>query len=117
MAADGKCNHGDVHCISYVLWTYMGLCTMGLQCRAVFIRLENKRCWSRNSNELARRFRGDSVHQILLFYPETSNRTLEDMDHMFIQNPSVFVLGKPEMTQCRRPASFATAEAERIARG
>ncbi|KAI1481776.1 putative sugar transporter [Daldinia eschscholtzii] len=54
---------------------------------------------------------------VLLFYPETSNRTLEDMDHMFIQNPSIFVLGKPEMTQCRRPASFATAEAERIARG
>ncbi|KAI8963098.1 putative sugar transporter [Daldinia sp. FL1419] len=54
---------------------------------------------------------------VLLFYPETSNRTLEDMDHMFIQNPSIFVLGRPEMTQRRRPASFATAEAERIARG
>ncbi|KAI1097985.1 putative sugar transporter [Jackrogersella minutella] len=51
---------------------------------------------------------------VLFFYPETSNRTLEDMDHMFIQNPSVFVLGKPEMTQRRRPTSFMDAEARRI---
>ncbi|OTA99082.1 hypothetical protein M426DRAFT_325481 [Hypoxylon sp. CI-4A] len=54
---------------------------------------------------------------VLLFYPETSNRTLEDMDHMFIHNPSVFVLGHREMTQRRRPKSFEDAEAERIARG
>ncbi|KAI1646757.1 putative sugar transporter [Daldinia loculata] len=54
---------------------------------------------------------------VLLFYPETSNRTLEDMDYMFIQNPSIFVLGRQEMTQRRRPASFATAEADRISRG
>ncbi|KAI0376520.1 putative sugar transporter [Hypomontagnella monticulosa] len=52
---------------------------------------------------------------VLLFYPETSNRTLEDMDHMFIQNPSIFVLGRAEMTQRRRPTSFMEAEAERIA--
>ncbi|KAI1372774.1 putative sugar transporter [Hypoxylon crocopeplum] len=53
---------------------------------------------------------------VLLFYPETSRRTLEDMDQMFIQNPSIFVLGNAEMTQRRRPTSFADAEAERIAR-
>lgn len=52
---------------------------------------------------------------ILLFYPETSNRTLEDMDHMFIQNPSIFVYGKPDMTQHIRPLSFIDAEAQRIA--
>ncbi|KAI5857426.1 putative sugar transporter [Durotheca rogersii] len=51
---------------------------------------------------------------VLLFYPETSNRTLEDMDHMFIQNPSVFVFGKAEMTQRQRPMSFIDAESERI---
>ncbi|KAI2465213.1 putative sugar transporter [Annulohypoxylon bovei var. microspora] len=51
---------------------------------------------------------------VLLFYPETSNRTLEDMDHMFIQNPSIFVLGKADMTQRRRPTSFIDAEAQRI---
>ncbi|KAI1391660.1 putative sugar transporter [Hypoxylon trugodes] len=52
---------------------------------------------------------------VLLFYPETSNRTLEDMDHMFIQNPSIFVLGKPDMTHKSRPLSCMDAEAERIA--
>ncbi|KAI1404978.1 putative sugar transporter [Hypoxylon fuscum] len=52
---------------------------------------------------------------VLLFYPETSNRTLEDMDYMFIQNPSIFVFGKAEMTQRRRPTSFVIAEVARIA--
>ncbi|KAI0891200.1 putative sugar transporter [Annulohypoxylon nitens] len=51
---------------------------------------------------------------VLFFYPETSNRTLEDMDHMFIQNPSIFVFGKPDMTQRRRPTSFIDAETQRI---
>ncbi|KAI2613398.1 putative sugar transporter [Hypoxylon sp. NC1633] len=53
---------------------------------------------------------------VLLYYPETSNRTLEDMDHMFIQNPSIIVFGKPDMTQRGRPISFFDAEAERIGR-
>ncbi|KAI0157978.1 putative sugar transporter [Hypoxylon sp. FL1284] len=52
---------------------------------------------------------------VFCFYPETSNRTLEDMDHMFIQNPSIFVFGKPDMTQRRRPTSFMDAEIARIA--
>ncbi|KAL7625846.1 hypothetical protein AAE478_005069 [Parahypoxylon ruwenzoriense] len=53
---------------------------------------------------------------VLLFYPETSNRTLEDMDHMFILNPSIFVLGNADMTQRRRPTSLIDAETERITR-
>ncbi|KAI4862363.1 putative sugar transporter [Hypoxylon rubiginosum] len=52
---------------------------------------------------------------VFCFYPETSNRTLEDMDHMFIQNPSIFVFGKADMTQRRRPKNFIDAEVARIA--
>ncbi|OTA68039.1 putative sugar transporter [Hypoxylon sp. EC38] len=53
---------------------------------------------------------------VLLFYPETSNRTLEDMDEGFKQNPSVIVFGNAEMTQRKRPTIFIEAEAQRIAR-
>ncbi|KAI1135589.1 putative sugar transporter [Hypoxylon sp. FL0543] len=53
---------------------------------------------------------------VLLFYPETSNRSLEDMDEMFVRNPSVIVLGKKEMTHQNRPMSFIDAEAQRVAR-
>jgi hypothetical protein len=51
---------------------------------------------------------------IWLFYPETSGRTLEDMDHMFITNPGIFVFNKPEMTQTTRPESYVAAERARI---
>lgn len=51
---------------------------------------------------------------VFCFYPETSNRTLEDMDQMFMRHPSVFVFGKSEMTQRRRPQAFIDAEIERI---
>jgi hypothetical protein len=52
---------------------------------------------------------------VFCLYPETSQRTLEDMDQIFIQNPSPFVFGKPDMTQRKRPQAFIDAESERIA--
>ena len=52
---------------------------------------------------------------VFAIYPETSRRTLEDMDQIFIQNPSVFVFGKKDMTQRKRPQAFVDAENERIA--
>lgn len=52
---------------------------------------------------------------VFCVYPETSRRTLEDMDEIFIQNPSVFVFGKADMTQRERPQAFIDAEALRIA--
>lgn len=52
---------------------------------------------------------------VFCLYPETSRRTLEDMDEIFIQNPSIFVFGKPDMTQRKRPQAFIDAEAHRIA--
>ncbi|KAK7977376.1 hypothetical protein PG988_004866 [Apiospora saccharicola] len=52
---------------------------------------------------------------VFCFYPETSNRTLEDMDQIFIRNPSVWVCGINEMTQRARPQALIEAETERIA--
>lgn len=52
---------------------------------------------------------------VFCLYPETSRRTLEDMDEIFIQNPSLIVCGKPALTQRERPQAFIDAEATRIA--
>ncbi|KAI1500359.1 putative sugar transporter [Biscogniauxia marginata] len=51
---------------------------------------------------------------VFCLYPETSRRTLEDMDQMFIRNPSWLVFGKNEMTQRERPQAFLEAEIDRI---
>ncbi|KAK7948082.1 uncharacterized protein PG986_008968 [Apiospora aurea] len=51
---------------------------------------------------------------VFCFYPETSNRTLEDMDQIFIRNPSVLVCGNDEMTRRARPQALVDAETERI---
>ncbi|KAF7552906.1 hypothetical protein G7Z17_g3977 [Cylindrodendrum hubeiense] len=52
---------------------------------------------------------------VFCLYPETSRRTLEDMDEIFIQNPSLIVCGKPDLTQRKRPQAFIEAEATRVA--
>lgn len=52
---------------------------------------------------------------VFCLYPETSRRTLEDMDEIFIRNPSLIVCGKPELTQRERPQAFIEAETQRIA--
>lgn len=52
---------------------------------------------------------------VFFFYPETTRRTLEDMDQIFIQNPSLIVCGKPDLTQRERPQAFIEAEQRRIA--
>jgi hypothetical protein len=51
---------------------------------------------------------------VFFFYPETSHRTLEDMDQIFIQNPSWLVYGKQELTQRNRPESLVEAERMRV---
>jgi hypothetical protein len=50
-----------------------------------------------------------------MLYPESARRTLEDMDEIFIQNPSIVVFGKSDLTQRERPQAFVDAEARRIA--
>lgn len=57
------------------------------------------------------------VPMIYLFYPETANRTLEDMDQIFLHNPSVFVCWNRSATQSQRPQSFKDAEVLRVAQG
>ncbi|KAI1075111.1 putative sugar transporter [Whalleya microplaca] len=52
---------------------------------------------------------------VFCFYPETSRRTLEDMDQIFIHNRSWFVIGKTDMIQRNRPQAFLDAEMSRIA--
>lgn len=52
---------------------------------------------------------------VFCLYPETSRRTLEDMDQIFIQNPGVIVCGKPDLTNRKRPQAFIDAEATRVA--
>ncbi|KAA8649913.1 hypothetical protein EYZ11_009022 [Aspergillus tanneri] len=50
----------------------------------------------------------------LILYPETSRRTLEDMDEIFIRNKSLIVCGKSSLTQRERPHEFVDAEMHRI---
>ncbi|CAK7244577.1 MAG: hypothetical protein STHCBS139747_006121 [Sporothrix thermara] len=52
---------------------------------------------------------------VFCLYPETSRRTLEDMDLIFTNYPSIFVCGKSELTQRNRPQAFIDKENERIA--
>lgn len=52
---------------------------------------------------------------IYLFYPETANRTLEDMDQIFIHNPSAWVFANKAATQSQRPQLYIDAETVRIA--
>ncbi|KAI1331744.1 hypothetical protein F5Y16DRAFT_395030 [Xylariaceae sp. FL0255] len=51
---------------------------------------------------------------VFCFYPETAGRTLEDMDEIFIRNPSWLVFGKKELTQRVRPQYLIDAEADRL---
>jgi hypothetical protein len=46
---------------------------------------------------------------VFCLYPETSRRTLEDMDQIFIQYPGLLVFGKSDLTQRERPQAFITA--------
>ncbi|PLB50385.1 putative sugar transporter [Aspergillus steynii IBT 23096] len=51
---------------------------------------------------------------IYLLYPETSRRTLEDMDEIFIRHKSPIVCGNRSLTQRKRPDEFIEAETKRI---
>lgn len=51
-----------------------------------------------------------------LFYPETANRTLEDIDRYFDANREVIVFRNKHATQLSRPEIYAE-EDERIAQG
>lgn len=44
---------------------------------------------------------------LYLFYPETSDRTLEDLDAFYRDNPPLIVVGHKDSTSRRRPAKYA----------
>ena len=50
-----------------------------------------------------------------LFYPETANRTLEDIDRFFETKPGIFVFNNKLAVQLQRPVEYIEAD-ERVAR-
>ncbi|KIA75576.1 hypothetical protein HK57_00679 [Aspergillus ustus] len=52
---------------------------------------------------------------IYLFYPETANRQLEDIDLFFRGDPPIFVYNTPEALSLARPARYIELEQERLA--
>ena len=51
-----------------------------------------------------------------LFYPETANRSLEDIDRFFYDNPKILVYNNKLATQLHRPAIYEEADNEVRAR-
>jgi hypothetical protein len=47
-----------------------------------------------------------------LFYPETANRTLEDIDRFFETNPPIIICRNELATQLARPQVYADQDAE-----
>lgn len=47
---------------------------------------------------------------IYLFYPETANRSLEDIDRFFFDNRSIFVFNNKLATQVDRPQIYEDAD-------
>lgn len=47
-----------------------------------------------------------------LFYPETANRSLEDIDRFFADHPGVFVFQNKLATQLERPSIYEEADKE-----
>ena len=47
-----------------------------------------------------------------LFYPETANRSLEDIDRFFYDNPNIFVFRNKIATQLHRPEIYEEADRE-----
>lgn len=44
------------------------------------------------------------------FYPETANRSLEDIDRFFADNPGIFVFRNKTATQLQRPSIYEEAD-------
>lgn len=55
-----------------------------------------------------------SIKLIWLFYPETANRQLEDIDQLYQEQKSmVFVIANKEAIQVHRPERFIEAQRDR----
>lgn len=53
---------------------------------------------------------------VYLFYPETAGRTLEDIDQLFRESPSVIVCKDLDAVSSTRPFKYADRDANAMAR-
>lgn len=51
---------------------------------------------------------------IYLFFPETADRSLEDIERFFRENHEIFVFKNKEATSVKRPAQYAIDEQDKI---
>jgi sugar porter (SP) family MFS transporter len=61
-------------------------------------------------------FNASFVPIIWLFYPETADRTLEDIDHLFRENHSIWMYKDKDAIGAKRPIAYLEAEREEIRR-
>ena len=53
---------------------------------------------------------------VYLFYPETADRTLEDIDRLFRENDSIFVFKDKDAISSKRPLAYVEHEEAEIRR-
>lgn len=61
-------------------------------------------------------FNASFVPIVYLFYPETSDRTLEDMDRLFREDQSILVFRNKDAISRRRPAKWQEYEDAEVRR-
>ena len=61
-------------------------------------------------------FNGAFVPIVYLFYPETADRSLEDIDRMYRENPKLLVFRDKTITSSRRPMEYIQHEEEQVRR-
>ncbi|KAL0258638.1 hypothetical protein SLS55_006135 [Diplodia seriata] len=61
-------------------------------------------------------FNGAFVPIVYLFYPETADRSLEDLDRLFIENHNIFVFRDKDAISTKRPQQYIQHEKEEIRR-
>lgn len=61
-------------------------------------------------------FNGAFVPIVYLFYPETADRSLEDIDRMYRDNPKLLVFRDKTITSAKRPMEYVQHEQEQVRR-
>lgn len=61
-------------------------------------------------------FNASFVPIVYLFYPETADRTLEDVDRLFRENQDIFVFRDPDAISAKRPLAYIEHEQAEVRR-
>lgn len=61
-------------------------------------------------------FNGAFVPIVYLIYPETADRSFEDIDRMYRENPKLFVFRDKTITNPKRPMEYIQHEEEQVRR-